>query len=52
TIVPLKMYIKDSYAKLLIGVGKGKKDYDKRNDMRKKVAKCEMERTFKSKNQY
>lgn len=52
TIVPLKMYIKDGYAKLLIGVGKGKKDYDKRNDMRKKEAKREMERTFKAKNQY
>ena len=51
TIVPLKMYLKDGYAKLLIGVGKGKKDYDKRNDMRKKEAKREMERVFKSKNQ-
>lgn len=36
TIVPLKMYIKDGYAKLLIGVGKGKKNYDKRDDLRKK----------------
>ena len=52
TIIPLKMYIKDGYAKLLIGVGKGKKDYDKRDDMRKKEAKREMERTFKAKNQY
>jgi SsrA-binding protein len=51
TIVPLKMYIKDGYAKLLIGLGKGKKDYDKRNDMKKKEAKREMERTFKSRNQ-
>ena len=51
TIVPLKMYIKDGYAKLLIGLGKGKKDYDKRNDMKKKEAKREMERNFKSKNQ-
>lgn len=51
TIVPLKMYLKDGYAKLLIGVGKGKKDYDKRNDMRKKEARREMERAFKSKNQ-
>jgi len=51
TIVPLKMYIKDGYAKLLIGVGKGKKDYDKRNDMRKKEAKRDMERAFKAKNQ-
>lgn len=51
TIVPIKMYLKDGYAKLLIGVGKGKKDYDKRNDMRKKEARREMERAFKSKNQ-
>ena len=51
TLVPLKMYIKDGYAKLLIGLGKGKKDYDKRNDMKKKEAKREMERSFKSKHQ-
>src|SRR5699024_11814529 len=29
TIVPLKMYIKNGYAKLLIGLGRGKKQYDK-----------------------
>ena len=34
TIVPLKIYIKDGYAKLLIGLGKGKKKYDKRADER------------------
>ena len=51
TIVPLKMYIKDGYAKLLIGIGKGKKDYDKRDDMRKKEAKREMERAFKARHQ-
>ena len=50
TIVPLKMYIKDGYAKLLIGIAKGKKDYDKRDDMRKKEAKREMERAFKERN--
>ena len=52
TIVPLKMYIKDGYAKLLIGLGKGKKNYDKRDDLKKKEAKREMERAFKAKNQY
>ncbi|MBD8027764.1 SsrA-binding protein SmpB [Ureibacillus sp. Re31] len=52
TIVPLKMYIKDGYAKLLIGLGKGKKNYDKRDDMKKKEAKLEMERAFKAKNQF
>lgn len=51
TIVPLKMYIKDGYAKLLIGTAKGKKDYDKRDDMRKKEAKRDMERAFKERNQ-
>ena len=51
TIVPLKMYIKDGYAKLLIGLGKGKKDYDKRNDMKKKEAKRDMERAFKDRQQ-
>ncbi|MGM9944757.1 MAG: SsrA-binding protein SmpB [Lysinibacillus sp.] len=50
TIVPLKMYVKDGYAKLLIGIAKGKKDYDKRDDMRKKEAKREMERAFKERN--
>ena len=51
TIVPLKIYIKDGYAKLLIGLGKGKKKYDKRADERKKEAKREMDRALKLKNQ-
>lgn len=36
TIVPLKMYIKKDNAKLLIGVGKGKKIYDKRESIKQK----------------
>lgn len=51
TIVPLKIYIKDGYAKLLIGLAKGKKDYDKRNDMKNKEAKRDMERAFKERQQ-
>lgn len=51
TLVPLKIYIKDGYAKLLIGLGKGKKDYDKRNDLKKKEAKRDVERAFKERNQ-
>ena len=51
TLVPLKMYIKDGYAKLLIGLGKGKKDYDKRNDLKKKEAKRDVERAFKGRHQ-
>lgn len=52
TIVPLKMYIKDGYAKLLIGLGKGKKNYDKRADIKKKEAKRDMARAVKAKNQF
>lgn len=36
SIVPLKMYLKRGYAKLLIGVAKGKKNYDKRASLKKK----------------
>ncbi|MFC3210376.1 SsrA-binding protein SmpB [Planomicrobium okeanokoites] len=47
TIVPLKMYLKDGFAKVLIGVGKGKKNYDKREDLKKKDAKREIDRAMK-----
>ncbi|WP_338751393.1 SsrA-binding protein SmpB [Bacillus sp. FJAT-52991] len=46
-IVPLKMYLKDGYAKVLIGLGKGKKKYDKREDLKKKEAKRDIERAFR-----
>jgi SsrA-binding protein len=44
TLVPLKLYFKDGYAKLLVGVGKGKKSYDKRATMAEKDARREMDR--------
>lgn len=47
TLVPLKMYIKNGYAKVLIGLGKGKKKYDKREDLKKKEAKRDIERAFR-----
>ena len=34
SLVPLKIYIKNGVAKVLIGLGKGKKQYDKREDLR------------------
>ncbi len=34
TIVPLKLYFKNGYAKLLIGIATGKKEFDKRQDIR------------------
>ena len=50
TIVPLKMYLKDGFAKVLIGVGKGKKNYDKREDLKRKDAKREIDRAMKDRN--
>src|SRR5699024_8236755 len=44
TIVPLKMYIKNGYAKLLIGLGRGKKQYDKRHDLKQKQMKRDIDR--------
>lgn len=36
TIVPLKVYLKSGRAKVLIGLAKGKKNYDKREDIKKR----------------
>ena len=50
TIVPLQMYLKGSLVKVEIGLAKGKKLYDKRDDMARRDAGREMERTLKDKN--
>ena len=44
TIIPLKLYFSGGRAKLLIGVAKGKKSFDKRHDIAEKDARREMER--------
>lgn len=49
SLVPLKLYLKDGFAKVLIGLGKGKKKYDKREDLKRKEAKREIERAFHQK---
>jgi len=36
TLVPIKLYFKNGKAKLLLGVAKGKKDYDKRESIKQK----------------
>ncbi|CAN5690245.1 SsrA-binding protein [soil metagenome] len=41
TVVPLRIYFKDGSAKIELGVGKGKKHYDKRADIAKKTAERE-----------
>ncbi|PXW93084.1 SsrA-binding protein [Streptohalobacillus salinus] len=46
-LVPIKLYLKDGYAKLLLGLGRGKKKYDKREDLKQKQAKRDIERAVK-----
>ena len=50
TLVPLQVYLSNSRVKIEIGLCRGKKLYDKREDMARNDAKRDMERAFKSKN--
>lgn len=48
TLLPTKIYFKHSLVKLEIGVGRGKKMHDKRQDLKSKEANREMSRAIKS----
>ncbi len=50
TLVPLSMYFKDSRVKIQLGLCKGKKLYDKRDDAAKRDAKRTIDRALKSQN--
>lgn len=52
TLVPISLYLKGKWAKLKIGIGKGKKLYDKREDIAKKSAEREMAIRLKEKNNF
>ncbi|MFD1123934.1 SsrA-binding protein SmpB [Lentilactobacillus raoultii] len=47
TIVPLKVYLKSGFAKVLIGVAKGKREYDKRETIKRRDEKRAIERVMK-----
>lgn len=47
-LVPIKLYFKNSFVKLELGIGKGKKLYDKREDIAKKDAQRKIQRTLKN----
>ena len=49
TLVPLKVYIRNGYAKLLVGIGKGKKQFDKRESAAKKDAQRDIQRALREK---
>ena len=52
TLVPVEVYLKGSLVKVQIALAKGKKLYDKRQDIAKKDQRREAERDFKVKNLY
>ena len=47
TLIPLSIYFSGSFAKVELGLGKGKHLYDKRREMAKKTAQREIERELK-----
>lgn len=49
TLVPIKLYFKGNNVKILLGVCKGKKNYDKRNSLKEKDIKREIEKSLKQK---
>ncbi|KRL63909.1 SsrA-binding protein SmpB [Lactobacillus psittaci] len=47
TIIPLKVYLKHGFAKVLLGVGQGKKQYDKRETIKKRDQERELRRKYR-----
>ena len=48
SLVPIKLYFKGNFIKLELGIGKGKKLYDKRQDIAKKDAELKIQRALKN----
>lgn len=46
SVIPIKLYIKNGLAKIEIGLAKGKKDYDKREDLRRKDQELRMKKAL------
>ena len=47
TLVPLKVYLKNGFAKVLIGLAKGKHDYDKRETIKRREQDRDLKRQVK-----
>jgi len=47
SLIPMRLYFKGNFIKIELGIGRGKKLYDKRQDMAKKEAERKMERAIK-----
>ena len=50
TLVPLKVYLKNGFAKVLLGIAKGKHDYDKRESITRREQERDITRIIKSVN--
>lgn len=50
TLIPLKIYLKDGFAKVLIGLAKGKHDFDKRESLKRREQDRDIKRFMKSVN--
>lgn len=48
TLVPLKLYFKDNHLKVLLGVCRGKKNYDKRDSIKERDLKREVAKNLKN----
>lgn len=47
SLIPTKLYLKNGFAKVELALAKGKKKYDKREDMKRKEAQRDIERAFR-----
>lgn len=47
TLVPIKLYFKGNKAKILLGIGKGKKNYDKRESLKERDIQRELNKKYK-----
>jgi SsrA-binding protein len=52
SLIPISLYFKGNIVKLELGIGKGKKLYDKRQDIAKKDAERRIQKAMKEKNKY
>lgn len=47
SLIPISLYLKGIFIKVELGIGRGKKLYDKRQDMAKKESERKIERALK-----
>ena len=48
SLIPLKVYLKNDLVKMEVGIARGKKLYDKRQDLKEKAVKRDFEKNFKA----